>query len=54
MTVGGMEAIFLAARILLEKGDKVLLPDPDGSDAHGGGKARALVEPYPLEEKGGW
>jgi len=55
MTVGGMEAIFLAARILLEKGDKVLLPDP------GWGVMRtvverqgAVVEHYPLEEKGGW
>ena len=55
MTVGGMEAIFLAARILLEKGDKVLLPDP------GWGVMRtvverqgALVEHYPLEEKGSW
>jgi aspartate/methionine/tyrosine aminotransferase len=55
MTVGGMEAIFLAARILLEKGDKVLLPDP------GWGVMRtvverqgAVVEHYPLDEKGGW
>jgi aspartate/methionine/tyrosine aminotransferase len=55
MTVGGMEAIFLAARILLEKGDKVLLPDP------GWGVMRtvverqgAQVEHYPLEETKNW
>jgi aspartate/methionine/tyrosine aminotransferase len=28
ITVGGMEAIYLAARVLLTAGDKVLLPDP--------------------------
>lgn len=28
MTVGGMEAIFLAFRLLVETGDEVLLPDP--------------------------
>ena len=28
LTVGGMEAIYLAARVLLKTGDKVLLPDP--------------------------
>jgi aspartate/methionine/tyrosine aminotransferase len=55
MTVGGMEAIFLAARILLEKGDKVLLPDPGwGVMRTVAERQGALVEPYPLEEKGGW
>ena len=55
MTVGGMEAIFLATRVLLEKGDRVLLPDP------GWGVMRtvverlgALVDYYPLEEKETW
>ena len=55
MTVGGMEAIYLAMRIVLEKGDKVLLPDP------GWGVMRTVVERrgasvdhYPLEEKGSW
>ena len=28
MTVGGMEAIYLAAQVLVENGDSVLLPDP--------------------------
>ncbi len=28
ITVGGMEAIFLATRLLIEPGDQVLLPDP--------------------------
>jgi aspartate/methionine/tyrosine aminotransferase len=28
MTVGGMEAIFLAAQVVVNKGDTVLLPDP--------------------------
>jgi aminotransferase len=55
MTVGGMEAIYLAMRILVDKGDKVLLPDP------GWGVMRTVVERrgaraeyYPLEEKGSW
>ena len=55
MTVGGMEAIFLATRILLEKGDRVLLPDP------GWGVMRTVVERlgavadyYPLEENETW
>lgn len=55
MTVGGMEAIFLAARVLLEKGDKVLLPDP------GWGVMKPLVERlgaeivyYPLVEETCW
>jgi len=55
MTVGGMEAIYLAMRIVLERGDTVLLPDP------GWGVMRTLVERrgarvehYPLEEKGSW
>ena len=55
MTVGGMEAIYLAMHIVLEKGDKVLLPDP------GWGVMRtvvercgAQVEHYPLVEKGSW
>jgi aspartate/methionine/tyrosine aminotransferase len=55
MTVGGMEAIYLAMRILLEKGDRVLLPDP------GWGVMRTVVERrgataeyYPLEEKEHW
>jgi len=55
MTVGGMEAIFLAARILLEKGDKVLLPDPGwGVMRTVVERQEALVESYPLAEKGGW
>ena len=55
MTVGGMEAIFLAARIVLEKGDRVLLPDP------GWGVMRTVVERlgavidyYPLREEEQW
>jgi len=55
MTVGGMEGIFLATRVLLEAGDRVLLPDP------GWGVMRtvterlgALVDYYPLEEKETW
>ncbi|MBW1667259.1 MAG: pyridoxal phosphate-dependent aminotransferase [Deltaproteobacteria bacterium] len=55
MTVGGMEAIFLAARIVLEKGDRVLLPDP------GWGVMRTVVERlgavidyYPLREGEQW
>jgi aspartate/methionine/tyrosine aminotransferase len=55
MTVGGMEAIYLATQILLEKGDKVLLPDP------GWGVMRPIMERkgatvayYPLEEKERW
>lgn len=51
MTVGGMEAIFLAFRILIEKGDRVLLPDP------GWGilkillqRQGAVVDYYPLAE----
>jgi aspartate/methionine/tyrosine aminotransferase len=55
MTVGGMEAIFLAARILLEKGDKVLLPDPGwGVMRTVAERQGAVVEPYPLDEKGSW
>ena len=55
LTVGGMEAIYLATRIILEKGDKVLLPNPGWGvmrtvvERHG-----AQVESYPLEEKGSW
>jgi len=52
MTVGGMEAIFLAAQVVVEKGDKVLLPDP------GWGVMRtvmqrqgAVVDFYPLVEQ---
>jgi aspartate aminotransferase len=55
MTVGGMEAIYLATRILLEKGDRVLLPDP------GWGVMRTVVERhgaqpeyYPLLERESW
>ncbi len=55
MTVGGMEAIYLATQILLESGDKVLLPDP------GWGVMRPIMERkgatvayYPLEEKERW
>lgn len=55
MTVGGMEAIYLAARIVLEPGDRVLLPDP------GWGVMRTLVERlgalvdyYPLREEKHW
>jgi aspartate/methionine/tyrosine aminotransferase len=55
MTVGGMEAIFLAARILLEKGDKVLLPDPGwGVMRTVAERQGAVVEHYPLEEEAGW
>ena len=52
MTVGGMEAIFLASQVIIEKGDKVLLPDP------GWGMMRtvmrrqgATVDFYPLVER---
>ncbi len=55
MTVGGMEAIFLATRVLVQKGDRVLLPDP------GWGVMRTVLERlgallayYPLEEKESW
>ena len=51
MTVGGMEAIYLATRVVIENGDKVLLPDP------GWGVMRtvmqrqgAVVDFYPLVE----
>ena len=52
MTVGGMEAIFLASQVIIEKGDKVLLPDP------GWGMMRtvmrrqgATIDFYPLVER---
>lgn len=55
LTVGGMEAIYLAARVLLEKGDHVLLPDP------GWGILKILmsrqgadVDSYPLVEDEHW
>jgi len=55
MTVGGMEAIYLAMRIVLEKGDKVLLPDPGWGVMRTVVERRgAHVEHYPLEEKGSW
>jgi aspartate/methionine/tyrosine aminotransferase len=55
MTVGGMEAIYLALRIVLEKGDKVLLPDPGWGVMRTVVERRgAQVECYPLEEKGNW
>lgn len=55
LTVGGMEAIYLAARVLLEAGDRVLLPDP------GWGILKILMQrqgaevvPYPLVEHDNW
>jgi len=55
MTVGGMEAIYLALRIVLEKGDQVLLPDPGWGVMRTVVERRgASVEHYPLEEKGSW
>jgi aspartate/methionine/tyrosine aminotransferase len=55
MTVGGMEAIHLAFRILVEEGDEVLLPDP------GWGMVRTVAERrrarcvyYPLARTDTW
>jgi aspartate/methionine/tyrosine aminotransferase len=55
MTVGGMEAIHLAFRIVVEEGDEVLLPDP------GWGMMRTVAERrgarliyYPLARAGTW
>lgn len=55
MTVGGMEAIFLAFRLLVERGDEVLLPDP------GWGILRPITERlggalcfYPLKKDDTW
>jgi len=55
MTVGGMEAIYLAAQILIKPGDEVLLPDP------GWGVLRPIMERngarvvfYPLDAENGW
>ena len=54
-TVGGMEAIYLATRVLVGSGDRVLLPDP------GWGvmwpllvRKGAKVETYPLKETDSW
>ncbi len=55
MTVGGMEAIYLAMRILLVEGDKVLLPDPGWGVMRTVAERRgAEVEYYPLEERVKW
>ncbi|MCP4373456.1 MAG: pyridoxal phosphate-dependent aminotransferase, partial [Deltaproteobacteria bacterium] len=55
MTVGGMEAIYLATRLLINPGDKVLLPDP------GWGIMQPIVKRlggevgfYPLGRKKDW
>ena len=55
MTVGGMEALHLAARILVSPGDRVLLPDP------GWGMTRVVherlgaeLEFYPLRRDPAW
>jgi aspartate/methionine/tyrosine aminotransferase len=55
MTVGGMEALYLAARVLVEPGDRVLLPDP------GWGMVRVVMERlgaeldfYPLKADPAW
>ena len=55
MTVGGMEAIYLASRVLLEKGDRVLLPDPGwGILKILMGRQGAEVDAYPLVERDRW
>jgi aminotransferase len=55
MTVGGMEAIYLAMRIVLGHGDKILLPDPGWGVMRTVAERRgAQVQYYPLEEKGSW
>ena len=55
MTVGGMEAIYLASRVLLEKGDRVLLPDPGwGILKILMGRQGAEVDAYPLVEGDHW
>jgi aspartate aminotransferase len=55
LTVGGMEAIYLASRVLLEKGDRVLLPDPGwGILKILMGRQGAEVDAYPLVERDRW
>jgi aspartate/methionine/tyrosine aminotransferase len=52
MTVGGMEAIYLAAQVIVEKGDKVLLPDPGWGVMRTVMKRRgAAIGFYPLVER---
>lgn len=54
-TVGGMEAIYLATRVLVSAGDRVLLPDP-GWGVMWPLLARkgAKIETYPLKETDSW
>jgi aspartate/methionine/tyrosine aminotransferase len=54
-TVGGMEAIYLATRVLVSPGDKVLLPDPGwGVMWPLFARKGATVETYPLKETDSW
>lgn len=51
LTVGGMEAIYLATRVLVSKGDKVLLPDPGwGVMVPIMDRKGASIEYYPLKQ----
>ena len=51
LTVGGMEAIYLATRVLVSKGDKVLLPDPGwGVMVPIMDRKGAVIEYYPLKK----
>ena len=56
LTVGGMEAIYLASRVLISKGDNVLLPDPGwGVMVPIVERKQARIVYYPLaEEDGQW
>jgi len=55
MTVGGMEAIFLAFRLLIEAGDEVLLPDPGwGILIPIAKRLGGVVRWYPLQKDPGW
>jgi len=56
LTVGGMEAIYLATRVLVSEGDKVLLPDPGwGVMVPIMDRKGARIEYYPLiEENNQW
>lgn len=55
LTVGGMEAIYLAARVLVERGDRVLLPDPGWGVVKILMQRRgAIVDTYPLVERERW
>ncbi len=55
ITVGGTEALHLAVRVLLEPGDKVLLPDPGWGPAVGlCARQGAQIVFYPLMKTDAW